>query len=84
MDEYIPKTELEKIGIKDYNSVTYVKNELMYNISDIVYVINLDEKIKNKTAGMLTGIPYAVKDAICTKDWRSTGGAKILNDYIPP
>ncbi len=32
----------------------------------------------------LTGIPYSVKDAICTKGIRSTGGAKILDNYVPP
>ncbi|MDP2684015.1 MAG: Asp-tRNA(Asn)/Glu-tRNA(Gln) amidotransferase subunit GatA [bacterium] len=32
----------------------------------------------------LTGIPFCVKDAICTKDGRATGGAKILNNYVPP
>jgi aspartyl-tRNA(Asn)/glutamyl-tRNA(Gln) amidotransferase subunit A len=31
----------------------------------------------------LTGVPYAVKDAICTKDVRSTASAKILDTYIP-
>src|SRR3989338_1397947 len=32
----------------------------------------------------LTGIPFAVKDAICTAGVRSTGAAKILDNYIPP
>src|SRR3989338_965147 len=32
----------------------------------------------------LTGIPFGVKDAICVKDVRSTGAAKILDNYVPP
>ncbi len=32
----------------------------------------------------LTGIPFAVKDAICTAGVRSTGSAKILDNYTPP
>lgn len=32
----------------------------------------------------LTGIPVGIKDAICTRGIRSTGGAKILDNYIPP
>lgn len=32
----------------------------------------------------LTGIPFAVKDAICTDGVRSTASAKILDNYIPP
>lgn len=43
-----------------------------------------DVMIAAGQAGPLTGIPFAVKDAICTKDVRSTGSAKILDTYIPP
>ncbi|MFA5021907.1 MAG: Asp-tRNA(Asn)/Glu-tRNA(Gln) amidotransferase subunit GatA [Patescibacteria group bacterium] len=32
----------------------------------------------------LTGIPLAVKDCFCTKDVKTTGGSKILQNYIPP
>ncbi len=43
-----------------------------------------DKIIKAKKAKPLTGIPFAVKDAICTADVRSTAAAKILDNYIPP
>ncbi|PIZ94143.1 MAG: Asp-tRNA(Asn)/Glu-tRNA(Gln) amidotransferase GatCAB subunit A [Candidatus Magasanikbacteria bacterium CG_4_10_14_0_2_um_filter_41_10] len=43
-----------------------------------------DEMIARGEQKMLTGIPYSVKDAICTLDVRSTASAKILNNYIPP
>ena len=43
-----------------------------------------DGLIRNGSAGPLTGIPFAVKDAICTAGARSTAGAKILDNYIPP
>ncbi len=43
-----------------------------------------DKIIKDKKAGSLTGIPFCVKDAICTKGVRSTAAAKILDNYIPP
>lgn len=32
----------------------------------------------------LTGIPFSVKDAICTAGVRSTGAAKILDNYLAP
>ncbi|MFA6533806.1 MAG: Asp-tRNA(Asn)/Glu-tRNA(Gln) amidotransferase subunit GatA [Patescibacteria group bacterium] len=32
----------------------------------------------------LAGLPFGVKDAICTEGLRSTGGAKILDNYLPP
>ena len=43
-----------------------------------------DKMLKNKKGNVLTGLPFAVKDAICTKGVRSTGSAKILDNYIPP
>lgn len=43
-----------------------------------------DEMIKAGTALPLTGIPFAVKDAICTADVRSTAAAKLLDNYVPP
>ncbi|MBI4426959.1 MAG: Asp-tRNA(Asn)/Glu-tRNA(Gln) amidotransferase subunit GatA [Candidatus Magasanikbacteria bacterium] len=50
-----------------------------------------DELISGKPFGKaqgkqkaLTGIPFCVKDAINTKDRRSTGAAKILDNYVPP
>lgn len=43
-----------------------------------------DKLIASGKAAELTGIPFGVKDAICTKDIRSTGAGKILDNYIPP
>lgn len=42
-----------------------------------------DEMITQGEIKMLTGIPYSVKDAICTERVRSTGAAKILDNYVP-
>ncbi len=43
-----------------------------------------DIRIAHGEQNILTGIPFSVKDAICTADVRSTGSAKILDNYIPP
>jgi aspartyl-tRNA(Asn)/glutamyl-tRNA(Gln) amidotransferase subunit A len=43
-----------------------------------------DELIARGKQKPLTGIPFSVKDAICTAGVRSTGAAKILDNYIPP
>ncbi len=43
-----------------------------------------DELLQKGEASVLTGIPFGVKDAICTADVRATGAARILDTYIPP
>lgn len=43
-----------------------------------------DDMIKSSRQQALTGIPFAVKDAINTLDRRSTAGGKILDNYTSP
>ncbi len=43
-----------------------------------------DKMLAKGKGRALTGIPFSVKDAICTKGIRSTGAAKILDNYTPP
>jgi aspartyl-tRNA(Asn)/glutamyl-tRNA(Gln) amidotransferase subunit A len=45
----------------------------------------VDAKIaQGEEIGILEGIPGAIKDLICIQDVRSTGGSKILDNYIAP
>ena len=42
-----------------------------------------DEKISQKMAGPLEGVPIAVKDMFCTKDIKTTASSKILENFYP-
>jgi len=43
-----------------------------------------DKRIAQGEVEMLTGIPFGVKDAICVQGVRTTGAAKILDNYTAP
>ena len=39
---------------------------------------------KRKKAGVLAGVPVAVKDNICTRGVPTTCSSRMLRDYVPP
>jgi aspartyl-tRNA(Asn)/glutamyl-tRNA(Gln) amidotransferase subunit A len=43
-----------------------------------------DVQLADGSATILTGVPLAHKDIFVTKDWKTTAGSKILNNYISP
>lgn len=46
---------------------------------------NIDEKIlRGEDTGVLGGVPYALKDNLCTKDVLTTCSSKLLSNFVPP
>ncbi|MCX8110240.1 MAG: Asp-tRNA(Asn)/Glu-tRNA(Gln) amidotransferase subunit GatA [Syntrophorhabdaceae bacterium] len=43
-----------------------------------------DKNIQNGEAGRLEGIPFGIKDILCTKDMETTCASKILKGFIAP
>lgn len=45
--------------------------------------IDVEHQLRVGTAGPLAGVPYAVKDLICTKGIRTTSGSFAYADFVP-
>lgn len=43
----------------------------------------VEEQLRDGVAGPLAGVPYAVKDLICTKGIRTTSGSFAYADFVP-
>jgi len=68
--------KIEEVN-KDYNIYTSLVKESALNQAKLV-----DEKIlKNEPLRKLEGIPFSVKDSICTLEGKSQAGSNILKDF---
>ncbi len=56
--------------------LTVTKNEALKKAKEI--------DTKKDFSAPLSGIPGSIKDVICTKGVRTTGGSKILENFVPP
>ncbi len=71
------RIEAREESIKAYISIT---SELALKQAE-----EIDKKIKDgEEMGLLTGIPIALKDNLCTQGIKTTCASKILGNYIPP
>jgi aspartyl-tRNA(Asn)/glutamyl-tRNA(Gln) amidotransferase subunit A len=39
---------------------------------------------KGEDVGLLAGVPFGIKEMLCTKGLKTTAGSKILENFIPP
>lgn len=45
--------------------------------------VEVERQLRDGVAGPLAGVPYAVKDLICTKGIRTTSGSVAYADFVP-
>ena len=75
VDETFRNIEVREPKIKAF--LTLIKE------TDIKKVFDISKNRKNERR-ILEGIPFSVKDNLCTKGIRTTAGSKILEDFVSP
>lgn len=81
----ISATELARMYLqriqqqRDLNAFLHIDESLTLKQANAA-----DQRIADKQTTPLTGIPIAHKDIFVTRDWRSTAGSKMLENYVSP
>ncbi len=84
--EFINKVKLGEVNLEDFYTKLFKKLRELNNDYNAFITITEEEAFKqlsNLPDGKLKGLPVSVKDAICTKGIRTTGGSRMLEDYKP-
>lgn len=72
---------LDRIGLIEEKVGAYIT--VAGNVA-IAMAQHADKMISAGNGSLLTGIPIAIKDLICTRGIRTTCASKILEDFTPP
>ncbi len=70
---------LNRIAGSDLNAFLHVNPEWT-----LQQAAAADARLAKGDAGVLTGVPIAHKDIFVTRDWRSTAGSRMLENYVSP
>ncbi|MBC3806271.1 Asp-tRNA(Asn)/Glu-tRNA(Gln) amidotransferase subunit GatA [Undibacterium seohonense] len=70
---------LNRIEASNLNAFTHVDRALTLAQATIA-----DQRLARGDTTALTGIPIAHKDIFVTRDWRSTAGSRMLENYVSP
>ncbi|MFA9273506.1 MAG: Asp-tRNA(Asn)/Glu-tRNA(Gln) amidotransferase subunit GatA [Candidatus Aquirickettsiella gammari] len=70
---------LSRIEASNLNAFTHVDRALT-----LAQAATADQRLAQGDATVLTGIPIAHKDIFVTRDWRSTAGSRMLENYVSP
>ncbi len=75
----LAKLFLSRIQQSDLNAFLHVDEGLT-----LLQAQAADARLSKGEATALTGVPIAHKDIFVTRDWRSTAGSKMLENYVSP
>ena len=85
--DILSKGEISPVSLKDQmlNRIEETKNMNIYiSVNESIEdVKDSFERIRNKKARALEGIPISIKDLYCIKNERTTAGSYVLKHYIP-
>ncbi len=91
LSDLLKKKEVSSVDlVKESYSRIENLNEKLHSFITVkdknIALKEAEEKDKNikSSSSMVYGLPFAVKDAYCTKDLRTTAGNKILDSFYPP
>ncbi|MBB3213595.1 aspartyl-tRNA(Asn)/glutamyl-tRNA(Gln) amidotransferase subunit A [Herbaspirillum sp. Sphag1AN] len=70
---------LDRIEQSDLNAFLHVDRSLT-----LAQAARADQRLSSGDITALTGIPIAHKDLFATRDWRTTAGSKMLENYTSP
>ena len=70
---------LDRIGQSDLNAFLHVDPTLT-----LQQAARADQRLSSGDITPLTGIPIAHKDLFVTRDWRTTAGSRMLENYTSP
>lgn len=70
---------LDRIQHSDLNAFLHVDSALT-----LQQAAAADQRLANNDVTPLTGVPIAHKDIFVTRDWRTTAGSRMLENYTSP
>lgn len=77
----ITKAVFDRIASKEETVNAYIT---INEESALLQAEKADKRLGEKDAGSLCGIPFSIKDVLCTRGLKTTAGSKILEPFIPP